>query len=81
VNNEEKKDLIYNWLVENQLYYYVSPLNGKEIQEYSVILGEKIPDLYQKLRDLDIVPESSYNAFIKMVEFQLNVGIDIGLRG
>lgn len=81
MNNKEKNDLIYNWLVENQLYYDIHPLDGKEIREYSDRLTERLPDLYQKLRDLDIVPEGKYNDFVRMIEYQLNVGIDTGLRG
>lgn len=81
MNNKEKNDLIYNWLVENQLYYDIHPLDGKEIREYSDRLTERLPDLYQKLRDLDIVPEGKYNDFVRMIEYQLNVGIDKGLRG
>ena len=73
------KDTIKNWLVENELYYRIEPADVKEIEKYRTEFFQKLPDLYQYLREREIIPRNSYDTFQRLLAREMNVAINNGM--
>jgi len=74
MNKEEIADLIHNWLVDNELYYKIDPMDVKEAELYLVTIEPKLIGLYKLLVDNEVVPEHSYENFLNVFKFGFNSG-------
>jgi len=74
MNKEEIADLIHNWLVDNELYYKIDPMDVKEVELYLVTIEPKLIELYKLLVDNEVVPEHSYENFLNVFKFGFNNG-------
>ena len=78
MTREDITETIHNWLLDNKLYYYISPMNDERVDEYMERLEDKLPELYRVLRELDIIPKDSYHKFVSIVESGIYRGRQLG---
>ena len=68
MNRDQKFALIEKWLLENELYYQINPMDEDAIEDYVFALGSKMPQLYRMLRENDLVPQNSYHQLSSLIE-------------